>query len=473
LVATVVLVSLKHARAASLWDGDFYDPDDLKITLRRTGNSILAHSEDWDITGTIVGDTNANLAGLEGTLTSSGVQWSNGVKWTRHALDQVLPPPTWAGTYRAQMHDVEVRLELVNPTTARATSASFSTPAMGHVSGDTISMFGVRGKLRSGHAKDGGVSNLIEWTNGEVWTKEVSQGPTERFAPEPPPPPSGAGTDYWAAEFAAAAARASNLASIPSAGAVQPMHISGPAGAATAASMYPMTTATRVPPSGAIAVSNPSALSTQGGSSWSASPPEVTGASRDVAGSGAGGSSMLMPIVILMLLAAGAFAARSYKRHGALQLPLLRDDARELLSVLRRRTSQHQRVLTNEESADRHDLSEASQWLSALKAKLPEPLSGWFSGCLSAMAVATASKFVASASEGGAGIEIQFGSAEEEQLSDSGVQSPRATTHEQAAPAAPAPKSYDWDGDKLSWEVGEGVSPSVRITGHDDQGEEC
>ena len=35
-----------HAAAAA-WDGTYYDPDDLKVTIKRTGNAIVAHSNDW------------------------------------------------------------------------------------------------------------------------------------------------------------------------------------------------------------------------------------------------------------------------------------------------------------------------------------------------------------------------------------------------------------------------------------------
>ena len=33
--------------ALGTWDGDFYDPDDLKIHLEQRGTSLVAHSEDW------------------------------------------------------------------------------------------------------------------------------------------------------------------------------------------------------------------------------------------------------------------------------------------------------------------------------------------------------------------------------------------------------------------------------------------
>ena len=55
----VLLLALAARTAADglSWDGIFFDPDELQITITRSGSTILAHSADWEITGTLTSDT--------------------------------------------------------------------------------------------------------------------------------------------------------------------------------------------------------------------------------------------------------------------------------------------------------------------------------------------------------------------------------------------------------------------------------
>ena len=73
---------IASARALS-WDGDYFDPDELKISVSRSAAGILAKSSDWEIAGQLLSENRAKLAGLEGTLSDRGISWSNGVVWLR------------------------------------------------------------------------------------------------------------------------------------------------------------------------------------------------------------------------------------------------------------------------------------------------------------------------------------------------------------------------------------------------------
>ena len=86
---------LARARA-----GTYFDPDDLQITLRRAGTKLTAHSVDWEISGVLTSETTARLAGLDGTLSSSGIAWTNGVEWSRTEVAPVAAP-SWSGGARA------------------------------------------------------------------------------------------------------------------------------------------------------------------------------------------------------------------------------------------------------------------------------------------------------------------------------------------------------------------------------------
>ena len=517
----MLLVLTVAIAGSSLWDGDFYDPDDLKITLKRSGgDELLAHSDDWDITGTVIGDTKAHLAGLEGTLSREAVTWSNGVVWTRHSLPTLLPPPTWAGEYRNKQGNIEVALSLPSPSTARAESDFFTAPAMGSVSGDTIHMFGVLGKLRAGYALDGGINNVIDWSNGEVWTKMVSQGPTEhlpaakpRSWPPPPPPllaagTPGAGPDYWAADFAAAAHRpAGEKAPVkppvkPQAAAFAVDTRAAAAGSSGAASSILGTSMY----SHAAGVSSADVYSYEQGALEPSPRADVTADARSTRGGGGGAGT---PLLLLLLISGGAFAAHSYRRHGVLQNQLLRDDAREvlrrareLLSNLRRRSrelSQHgayASAVTTEESADRHeDAKDAKEllgggWLllwgtlGSLKTRLPAVCTEG----LAALTAAYGAREVASASDGiGTEIkaEIQFGDFEdtdgcsprEVELDEFGgsTRLPGFCKDRLRTSSLEKPVSYAWEGEKLSWEdgpvsgpgaAGRGVEPASDYASH-------
>ena len=86
------------------------DPDELKITLSHSGTTLNAHTQDWEISGTITSSTHASLAGLEGTLTSRAVTWSNGVVWSREQVATPVAPPTWPGTYHAARAGITIKI---------------------------------------------------------------------------------------------------------------------------------------------------------------------------------------------------------------------------------------------------------------------------------------------------------------------------------------------------------------------------
>ena len=234
LVVAALATETTTADETASWEGDFYDPDDLKITLRTNGNELVAHSVDWEINGEITGASRAQLAGLTGMLSRDGISWSNGVVWSRAKLP-VLAPPTWSGHYHATKYGIDVTISVKSHNQVEAVSPSFHSPASGRVSGDTISLFGLTGKLRAGLASDGWAANIIDWSNGETWTKVLSSdggaGPGSALplsasanaqpmggSLRPPPPPPllaagtpGAGPDYFAADFQAASTSATGV----------------------------------------------------------------------------------------------------------------------------------------------------------------------------------------------------------------------------------------------------------------------
>jgi hypothetical protein len=114
----LLLLYVAHSAAAAVlsWEGEYYDPDELKITLTRSGSSLLAHSADWEISGTLTSDTSARLAGLEGLLTARGVSWSNGVVWSRKAVLAPLAPPTWSGMWHGQRANIDIRMSQPSDT---------------------------------------------------------------------------------------------------------------------------------------------------------------------------------------------------------------------------------------------------------------------------------------------------------------------------------------------------------------------
>ena len=86
------------------------DPDELKITLSHSGTTLNAHTQDWEISGTITSSTHASLAGLDGTLSSRAVTWSNGVVWSREQVATPVAPPTWPGTYHAARAGITIKI---------------------------------------------------------------------------------------------------------------------------------------------------------------------------------------------------------------------------------------------------------------------------------------------------------------------------------------------------------------------------
>ena len=122
------------------WDGVFYDPDELKITIHRTGSSIVAKSDDWDIAGELTSETKARLAGLEGTLEETGVSWSNGVVWSKKVSGAPLEPPTWPGAWHGKINDNDVSVWKTSPTriVAEGYRNGKKWKAEGRVSGDVL-----------------------------------------------------------------------------------------------------------------------------------------------------------------------------------------------------------------------------------------------------------------------------------------------------------------------------------------------
>ena len=163
----LLLVLLTSSAASSSWDGVFYDPDELKITIRRTGASIVAKSDDWDISGTLISESKARLAGLEGTLGEAGVSWSNGVVWSKQESAAPLEPPTWKGLWHGKVNDNDVSVWKTSPTriVAEGYRNGKKWKAEGHVSGDQIYLFGISGRVRSGYSADDAV---IDWSNKEM-----------------------------------------------------------------------------------------------------------------------------------------------------------------------------------------------------------------------------------------------------------------------------------------------------------------
>ena len=88
-----------------------------------------------EITGTITSQDRARLAGLEGVLAGDTVTWSNGVKWSKKA-SALVAPPSWAGSYHATIHKIDVRVSLKSGTQVQAASSSFKSNVPGHVSGE-------------------------------------------------------------------------------------------------------------------------------------------------------------------------------------------------------------------------------------------------------------------------------------------------------------------------------------------------
>ena len=257
LRVAILFVLASHAAALS-WDGVYYvrarleqsfihapsscvahpvwcvhnifvsqDPDELKITLSHSGTTLNAHTQDWEISGTITSSTHASLAGLEGTLSSRAVTWSNGVVWSREQVATPVAPPTWPGTYHAARAGITIKIMQPSDTKVIAEGTRYAvstnafilfacTPILSHtfyslffvsahsqgkkaftvdgrISGNTIKMFDIEGRLRNGYSSS---EAIIDWTNGEQWTRGVStttsapstqQQPTTRKSPPPPP----------------------------------------------------------------------------------------------------------------------------------------------------------------------------------------------------------------------------------------------------------------------------------------------
>lgn len=193
-------------------------------------------------------------------------------------------------------------------------------------------------------------------------------------------------------------------------------------------------------------------------------------------------------MVLAIVLLAGGFAARSHRRHGALQAQLVRDDASKLLRGLRKRiglaSAQHQRVSTTEELPDEEEGGGAKRadlkavWLARLQAALPTACAEW----LRVFIAMQTTNAVASAADG-IGSEIQFASATdaddyEEGGSTGGHGSNDGDASRAEKPSSPEPlpgRGYEWEGEKLSWEVGSGLPPERLANDMADvtTGEEC
>ena len=60
MLPAVLAAALLLASSPS-FDGEFFDPDDLEITISHTGSQIVAHSVDWEIRGVVTSPTHARL----------------------------------------------------------------------------------------------------------------------------------------------------------------------------------------------------------------------------------------------------------------------------------------------------------------------------------------------------------------------------------------------------------------------------
>ena len=315
-------------------------------------------------------------------------------------------------------------------------------------------MFGISGKLR---ASD---SSIIDWTNGETWRKAP---PPQAAAARPPPPPllaageAGAKPDYWAASFASAAARASDAPRpVESAASAASPAVARGGGAASPSRYddddddddedeannpfdpddddFDITKEPALQPalaSRSTPTSTPS--STRGRTPSSPSSHPLTG--------------LLVLVLATAFVGAAVFAAMSYRRHGAIDAQLLVDDWRALQDAVRAKVGAQsggmQRVQVSEEDAELGDFKGEGGGVGAKVAMaLAKGLSA--AGALTATVVSAL------------GREPEVTSAADDQPA---AQAPDRDEYAPQEMSFTSPKTYEWEGEKLSWEVGGGLPP--------------
>lgn len=337
---------------ALTWTGEYIDPDDLHITLDRSGNNLAARSVDWEIAGEVVTENQAELAGLIGVLSETGVLWSNGMHWKRF-----VRPPTWPGQYHAMVHDIDVRLTLTSATQAKAFSSSFSKPMTGTINGDTIDMFGLKGQLRARISQTGDDIDVIEWSNKEVWNKPA-RSPASPPQPPPPPPPLPIATtgSFWASGAArtlpkpmdamAAHIRGGSPADVQGRGEedyyeYEAEDMDASMGVSASSSLSSLGASQPQRGDGGVRVSGVGGTGTGTGTGGGTGVGGggvggVGGGARGGDGGGGGGGGMLFVALVLIAMGgSGVFVATSFRRHGAIDVQLLRDDAKASLSWVR------------------------------------------------------------------------------------------------------------------------------------------
>ena len=523
-------VARASATDTPAWDGTYFDPDELTITLTRTGSTVLAHSADWEITGTLTSETRARLAGLDGALSETGITWSNGVTWSKQQVLTPKPPPGWAGTYHAQKANIDIRVTQQTDTKVvaegtrcarmlrdlcwrcvswscsgsggctRTRAARPSHPpchsptrvpppshtfpnrsqgkkfkADGFISGDTISMFGITGKLS---ASD---SSVIHWSNREEWRKAL---PAVAVVARPPPPPllaagvAGAQPDYWAASFASAAAHAND----PSAASTSSTSGSAATAAHAAPTARPPTRAGSAPTAAAAAAAALDAELNDAGND-----PFLTSSDDDMTSLGddmtdlAGGDStwaaaavggtweathggqpsskrshplttLLLLLVFLTLAGAIAFAVGSYRRHGTTDKQLLLDDWRALQDAIRAKASGGvhvgggmERVHASEEEAELKEMRADG----GLTSRIMSALATLGAAASVVMSAIGREPEVASAADDAPAAGRNVRAADDDDDEGGGSHAVEFET----------PSKYEWEGEKLSWEAGSGPPP--------------
>ena len=316
----------------------------------------------------------------------------------------------------------------------------------------------------------------------------------------PPPPPllaadlPGAAADYWAADFAAAAARpaaqtggalGSDLPYLAGSQVGQYSSMSDAMGASAASSPaagYTMN---------GLEVSRPTVV--HAGHTYDDADPVDSFAGASTGSYGMRGSNNLGPAAVtrrdaggggttwaallLLMLVGGsvAFVARSHQRHGTLDSQLLLDDLKALADSVRsgQPGSAHRRVTMDEEAADMEGLQkELGSSLAAMAQRVPVPVRTAAAAGLAIMrgALASARDLVTARTVASAVDDVAWEDTRMvrrlsgETHSESGARSGGLVAagddgcggSPQLTPRGP---EYEWEGEKLSWESGQGLPP--------------
>ena len=152
-------------KPGDLWSGRYSDPEGVEITIKSSGQTLIASSSEWDLKGVIRPDGfTASLAGLQGikvpSTATGDVLWNNGVRWvyTRapaqapaartSAAQAPWPRVPWEGVY-VDNHAAEITVERHCDDISAKTA---KWKADGHVSGEQIFILGLSGRAQAGRA---------------------------------------------------------------------------------------------------------------------------------------------------------------------------------------------------------------------------------------------------------------------------------------------------------------------------------